>query len=234
MPGSHSRSAGALLDGGPGIAHLERRPQHLDRRGIDLGPRGRPRDAGEQYTAARLRLLQPVHRLGCRHCENPRLVSHGAIPVHPGARIAQGQRPAIDAERPAIVPRSEIGPGRRAARHRAGAAAAAARRRSQGDLLRPQDCSGAARRRRAPGVLHGICARYDLELGGSRQVSGAACRRRRLAGRIRGRYVRPERCEPRRYRAGDSARLLGIRAVSRPDLCAAQRACRLLAARRRR
>ena len=177
---------------------LERRAQHLDRGGIDLGPRGRSRDAGELHAAARVRILQPLHRLGSRHREDPRLVSHGAIPVHPGARDAQGQRFAIDAERRSVVPRSEVGPGGRAARRRAGAAAAAARGRSQGDLLRAQDSSGAAGRGRTARLLDGVCARHDLELGGSRQVPGAACGRRRRAGRIRGRYVRLERREPRR------------------------------------
>ena len=32
-------AASSVLDGGSGIAHLERRPQHLHRRGTDLGPR---------------------------------------------------------------------------------------------------------------------------------------------------------------------------------------------------
>jgi hypothetical protein len=75
-------AAGSLPDGGSGIADSQRRPQHLHRRGADLGARQRPCDGSELHAATELRLLQPVHRIGARYCEDPGLLPHGAISVH--------------------------------------------------------------------------------------------------------------------------------------------------------
>ncbi len=64
--------------------------------------------------------------------------------------------PALASQREDKI--SHVGPGGGAAGGRNVPAAAVACRGSEGDLLRPPDAAGAARRRCAPGIFHRLCA----------------------------------------------------------------------------
>jgi hypothetical protein len=67
MPRPNPELQAPCLMAGSGVADSQRRPQHLHRRGADLGARQRPCDGSELHAAAELRLLQPVHRIGARY-----------------------------------------------------------------------------------------------------------------------------------------------------------------------
>jgi hypothetical protein len=181
MPRPNSRTAGALPHAGPGVADSQRRAQHLDRRGADLGSRRdlameasyTPQLSYGYYSPYIASVLDIARILDSFHIAQYQYIP--ALASQHGDKLALTLNTAPSFHNPKSVLVAAL------ARRRTAAAAAAACGRPQGDLLREAHDARAAGRRCAAGVLDRLRARRVLEHDAAQTARPSNCRPRRCA-----------------------------------------------------